>query len=411
MLYYSFNVKVNDSIILSVSTNSATVDTLYNQVKKIDSVKIGEIYYKRVFVDCPAYSPFFLIKHVWIEGIGGMEGIISSSYPPADFITTLQLLCLSNKDSLVYNPDTGIYNNCFYWNHSAYTYHPFPTKNTVWMEYYYPVSGYGNQKPHSHCFALKNTDTTINGNLYHKMYHSTDTIFPEDSLCGAIREVNKQVFYYSFRQLNYYNMELQPDSEVMIYDFSVDLGDIVWSKLHPVTWLTGECQVDSVDSILIGLDYRRRYIFGTIYFFKTIMLWAQWVEGIGSLRGVFYKTGDYLDNGLWNDLVCFWQDGKLLYHNSQYSQCFYASVSVGTKYLDEISIYPNPATKTAYIKTGNGQYKVIELYNAYGIMVGQYIMNRADDFSINVEGFAPGFYLMVFKGSGIPLKVVKFVIK
>ncbi len=72
------------------------------------------------------------------------------------------------------------------------TYHPFPTKNTLWTEAYY--NPYPDEYSLFHAFALKDGDTTIKGKLYHKIYHSTDTIFTENKLCGGIREENKKIY-------------------------------------------------------------------------------------------------------------------------------------------------------------------------------------------------------------------------
>ncbi len=100
----------------------------------------------------------------------------------------------------------------------------------MWTEmYYYPDED--NHAPVFHCYALKDNDTVINGNLYHKLYHSTDTIFTEDKLIGGLREDNKKVYYYSIKTVSFSPeckyTDIAKDTEILLYDFSFKIGDTV----------------------------------------------------------------------------------------------------------------------------------------------------------------------------------------
>ena len=196
----------------------------------------------------------------------------------------------------------------------AQTYYPFPTKNTIWTEGYY--SPYPDTYKTFHCFALKDGDTTINGKLYHKLYHSNDTIFTEDKLCGGIREDNKKIYYYSIDSLPYQYIGIQTGSEVILYDFTLKLGDTIRNNLFRISH-PDKLIVFIVDSILIGTQYRKTYTFGYPNASKALP-WATWVEGIGSLRGLLFATGDLPTSGVWNDVICFRQDYNILYHDTSY---------------------------------------------------------------------------------------------
>lgn len=75
----------------------------------------------------------------------------------------------------------------------------------------------------------------------------------------------------------------------------------------------------SIDSILVGNDYRKIFYFGeSIY---DLIPFTSWVEGIGQLRGLLFATGSLPNNGLWNDLVCFRQENRVLYQCNNW--CMY----------------------------------------------------------------------------------------
>jgi hypothetical protein len=423
ILYYSFNVKIGDSVIISIVNMNESHLPLdeyyykYNQVDSIDSVKIGETYHKRIFVD---YEEGLLVSsilghHVWIEGIGGMEGPITSSLAPTTIDPT-QLLCFFNNDSLEYKADSAKYNNCFYWEHLARTYHPFPTQNAMWTEMYYYPFGDTMPSPVFHCYALKNNDTTINGNLYHKLYHSTDTIFTEDKLVGGLREENKKVYYYSIVPVSfspeYKYTDIPKDSEVLLYDFSLKIGDSIGPFTeHPirVTEFSTLLILCEFDSVLIGNDYRKRF------FFCGGAPFSSWVEGIGELRGLLFAPGDLPNNGLWNDLVCFRQGNDVLYHcnewcNSQYDTCYYIQTGISqTNTAESIKIIPNPVLVKGTIEVSVGQFYRMTIMNISGIVVREYNVEGQSPIEISREGLPSGLYFVKLSGeqdNTVNLKVI-----
>src|ERR1035437_3735778 len=113
---------------------------------------------------------------------------------------------------------------------SAQTYHPFPTKNAMWTETYEILSVF--DQPEFHCYALKDQDTTINNKLYHKLYHSLDTLFTESKLCAGIREENKRIYFYPIDSIGYPGQLTYPSKKVefVLYDFSLEVGDSIDSN-------------------------------------------------------------------------------------------------------------------------------------------------------------------------------------
>jgi PKD repeat protein len=291
-------------------------------------------------------------------------------------------------------------------------YVPFPTKNAMWTEMSY--NAYADTYSKFHCYAIKDNDTMINGKLYSKLYHSFDTTFTEDKLCGAIREENKKIYYYSIKKVNILLDSMKQELELILFDFSLKLGDSINDLDY---WLSdpGILATGIVDSVKINGEYRRRLTFGHPGFTPfSIYTFVQWVEGIGYLRGLLTRTGIY-PFGIYADLICFWQDGKLLYHNSDYQQCFYiqdtTAIGVLNRAKDEISIFPNPVTKTASIKTTGEVFKSFKIYNATGIEIRSFSIKKQVDFSFSVEGFAPGIYIGVLRGTDVPCRTVKFTVQ
>lgn len=118
-IFYNFNVKVNDSVIISVvDLNHSNLPIhdyyyTYNKVDSIDSIYIEGVYHKRIFVN---YTDgiFNWGQHVWIEGVGGSEGLLTSSLVSSTIDPT-QLLCFFKNDSLTFKGYTsGKYSDCFY---------------------------------------------------------------------------------------------------------------------------------------------------------------------------------------------------------------------------------------------------------------------------------------------------------
>lgn len=99
-VYFEFNVKINDTI--QVFGNKNVNYIRFNQIKLVDSVKIGSGYNKRIFVDYKiSYGNILaadsVSHYVWIEGIGGLCGPLSSSQIP-NISDPTKLLWVNLKD-------------------------------------------------------------------------------------------------------------------------------------------------------------------------------------------------------------------------------------------------------------------------------------------------------------------------
>lgn len=302
---------------------------------------------------------------------------------------------------------------------NAQNYHPFPTRNAMWTEMYFNPYPYEYSEFHS--FALKDNDTTINGKRYHKLYHSMDTTFTEADLCGAIREENKKIYYYSIVSLSFPNsgssinsyMTIESKKEVILCDFSLNIGDTLKSDSIRLV-LNSEMVVEKIDSIVLGSEYRKIYTFAYPDLTPHLVIpWAQWVEGIGHLRGLLFKIGDVPTNGLWNDLICFKEGNSWLYHYSdKYTDCFYKTDAV-IKIPNEsdITIAPNPIYESATVNFKENHYKKLLMLDLLGRNVREYNLEGRSSLIIHREGLVSGVYILSFLDNNGEITSSKVILK
>jgi hypothetical protein len=278
----------------------------------------------------------------------------------------------------------------------AQEYHPFPTKNTVWAEYFHPSRGY---YPNSyHYFSLKDNDTIIHGNHYQKLYLSYDTIFAEDKLCGGLREENKRIYYYSINAINCTNLPVPVDTEIILYDFNLQLGDTITYNEFRVR-VPGKMIILKIDSILIGSEYRKVYNFG---YNGNIEKEAKWVEGVGCLEGLLADIGYAFNDDLKSDLICFIQEDEVLYHD-YHPDCYnfnQATVPILST-NPNIKIIPNPVGSSARIEFEKPEYQKLVISDQTGKKLKEYNLEGKHSLEIN-KGELPGglYFLLCYNKAG-----------
>ncbi|MDG1476473.1 MAG: hypothetical protein P8Q14_04960, partial [Vicingaceae bacterium] len=122
-------------------------------------------------------------------------------------------------------------------NSYSQTYFPFPDSAGIWRQA--SISGAGDPwNPTTTPYSLFiNGDTTINSNIYNKLYRSLSTYNIDTSTSfyiGALREVNRKIYFHPdstaanniFLNLYFCNNVSHPNytsynSELLLYDFDV----------------------------------------------------------------------------------------------------------------------------------------------------------------------------------------------
>lgn len=280
----------------------------------------------------------------------------------------------------------------------AQIYHPFPTKNTVWTELFYPGGGDFNRLYHN--YALKDKDTIIHGKQYQKFYHSFDTIFTENKVCGALREENKRIYYYSIDSLINLRTPLSTpipvDTEIILYDFNLQVGDTITADQYRLRHADA-LVVAKIDSILISTELRKRYTFGSLdgYLIKT----EQWVEGVGCLRGLLSDVG-FVPTNDWNSwLICFIQDEEALYHDNGFVGCYHTNPNAVQLLKNEtrIKVYPNPVSGELIIQpiSNNTEGYSLEIYSVKGELVKTECLEPGRNlYRIDASSLRNGIYIL-----------------
>jgi len=207
------------------------------------------------------------------------------------------------------------------------TYFPFPASAThaTWsVEYGYYDMTWGNQVINGTMFYGLLGDTTIDSNVYAKVYRcgftmTSDTAFnPATAIyCFGIRESNKQIF------IRYANDTI----EQLHYDFNLAMGDSFYFYYAP---MMGWHYVTSVDSLFINGSYRHTITFDQV---------DTWIEGIGSDAGLF--ESNMLIGNLYTSLLCYSENGNVIY--SPLGDCNRSGTWINEVSNSLIKVYPNPA--------------------------------------------------------------------
>ena len=250
-------------------------------------------------------------------------------------------------------------------------------------------------------------DTLINETLYHKIYENGMYFnsYPQPPSYwgthyrGCYRNdiVNKKVFYIS----NYDN----PNEEVLLYDFNLEIGDTVQ------TYLTLSAQipkiVESIDSILISsIDniYAKRYKLSDLMDLYI-------VEGIGSMGGIVDEILDGFEHA--NDVICFQNENSdLNWDNGGNNSCDIISKIPEIAICNsEMTISPNPAHSKIEVilpKTIDDSNVVIHFYQINGDLLKTVKINHSSSI-ISVESFNQGVYLVEVLVDGSSLMRSKFI--
>jgi hypothetical protein len=287
-----------------------------------------------------------------------------------------------------------------------YEYAPFPIHDAIWVEYSRPPIFIGLQ-PYFYCYGLKNSDTIINGLVYHKLYYSNDTVFQESEAIGFLRENNGKIYYYG----NFQTDSLNP-FERILYNFNLKVGDTIKEPEYEISH-PSMLVVSKIDTIIISSQLRKRFHFGS-KINDVSKNWAIWIEGIGYLRGLLYPTGDFPTNGLWNDLVCYWQDEKEIYHFEDYAYCMEYLKTNAEKldFINQPSVFPNPITDQCVFKFSYySDYKNLEIFDLLGKLRYRTIVKNLTSFKFYNTCLESGLYIYRLGGTSKNAFKGKLIVK
>lgn len=220
----------------------------------------------------------------------------------------------------------------------------FPTKDAIWSIHMYDVAHSGFR----FVYGLTG-DTVIDNRVYNKLYLLNDTLLQIDSndiYVGGIRQSEKKVYMKPAD-----NNVGEVFEEFLMYDFSAKEGDRVDLGKYPLMgWNYYE---PTFENVRVGnVSNRSLYIISIIYdseYGRTYIVdnGNVWIEGIGSLSGLFFFPIRYttccVDNYDGCELVCLKVKDEVLYLKDECKECFEMPVYTGleNKFLIPLNIQYN----------------------------------------------------------------------
>jgi len=245
---------------------------------------------------------------------------------------------------------------CVFWLSShaqTNVYHPFPITGGEWRVDWGEHSCFSSGFTQASYRYVMNGDTLINGLSYYKIERNYGLPFicgpyyPQGSgFVGAMREdtLARQIYF----------VPKDSSNEHLIYDFSLSVGDTLPSFIAGVYGLS-DLTVSSIDSILIGTDYRKVFNSNSLNSF---------VEGIGSLAGLL----EIQILEITPQLICFTHDSIELYHYFPGIDCDLVTTINDPQFENSIiNIFPNPFRTFCTLHVDSKS--IFILYNCLGIEV------------------------------------------
>jgi hypothetical protein len=258
---------------------------------------------------------------------------------------------------------------------------PFPDTNAYWNMFSF---NWGNMYVENPIGVVG--DTTINNTQYVKICQSTDTLFEFQAdypFYCAVREEDSK-YYFVFPN---------ETSEILYYDFTLEVGDTIEYPQYSYIWLPLALKVVGKDSVLVGANYRKRL---SLINLDTITTGSSpnqiWIEGIGSLFGLRHIQNYTIDG--YHATSCFHQNDTLVYLNPQFQACYrWTLVGLEENQIQPLKVFPNPATEQISFEVlsdelVNSQFEIVDIK---GEIFYNSIIN-SPSFSVSINNLSPGVY-------------------
>jgi hypothetical protein len=270
-------------------------------------------------------------------------------------------------------------------------YHHFPNSNAYWRESYVYYDG-TYEYFHEYQYFI-NGDTLFNSQLYHKIY-KTDSLVVWNTTSGFAGAQNfYNVLSFGLREdsnEHVFISNLLDSIEILLYDFNMNVGDTIHTSISSENLVTG------IDSILIGTNYRKKYLLHNFSWNPSDSLFI--IEGIGASTGLsnfiepFFESGGMLD--------CFIESNAILWSNNIVSNCVLVLSSESLINAEvQIKVSPNPFTFSTLLTT-NREFENadVKLYNMFGEQVRQFKLT-SNSLVIDRNNLVSGIYFLEIDGT------------
>lgn len=268
------------------------------------------------------------------------------------------------------------------------TYFYFPTSDAVWN---YKIAGSLSYPYEWPVIDSLGQVITIGSNQYIEVYVASQG---GSSVVGAIREdtIQRKIYFH-----NYTN-------EIVLYDFTLDVGDTIYYSTNLNYNLDYYKVVDSIDSTFVSGQFRKTWFLTNSYLSMTDI----WIEGIGSVYryGLLYPNDPDIVLDASNPYFgCFSHDTVIYIDDSNCTgtcPCtdWLVKVEEVNEINEDITIFPNPARNTIIVEFSNDieAYNCLELLACNGKLIRK-IDILSDRIEIDIKELNNGIYFIRLTGN------------
>ncbi len=234
-------------------------------------------------------------------------------------------------------------------------------------------------------------DTILNGKTYKKVIGKLPNNSEQPTYyIGAIREEAGKVY------ANYKYYESRGIGDFLLYDFTAKVGDSIRS-IAPEGELSRRPVVTKIDTIELQTGEKRKR------FFLDQSIEKIWIEGVGSVGGLFSDAYEHPTNYTTTHLVCYKQDGIEYYKNNNFcpdGTCCDAITGLeNPKQVGQISfLSPNPTNRFIQFNFSENieQYKSIKLFDSLGNLL-QNSTKTNNNLVLDLSNYSNGLYFVVIE--------------
>ncbi len=252
---------------------------------------------------------------------------------------------------------------------------------------------------------LMEGDTIFNNETYKKIYRCdySPSIYNKVFLGGIREDSLNKVYFYLGSNMSLFTADLlQPMTTYLLYDFSLNIGDV----LNVVNSQNSIQTLQTIDSVLVGNTYRKRWIFNGVNGLNR-----EWIEGIGDVQGLFFPLQYTFED---QQLLSCYEDDALFWNNPQLSgaDCFTVGIDDSESQINTIvNVYPNPVLNKLSIEIPNNVNEdfEIELFDITGRSVKSKTYSNQKKIDVNIGDLNKGIYILRIRAKGInqSIKVIK----
>lgn len=281
---------------------------------------------------------------------------------------------------------------------------PITTTNTSWMFTVSSDDDGGNYGYKGYILSTDN-DTVINGLNYTNLnliqnweiinffgYFTDDTNYNLGHI-AAFRQDSGRVYIYEYSELTdalESGGDMLPsiypipnDTDFLLYDFNVEVGDTVSFLGYPVNIVV------SIENVLLadGLTHKKINFNGTETGFQS------WIDGVGSNFGFLAAYLPYYHlYHVWFTLDCFNSNSTYLYGEEHCELIMVSDVDIQDSPV--VEVYPSPFQNELVILNTAGQSdKIIQITDLHGKIISSSILNGASE-TIQTTNWPAGIYLI-----------------